>query len=260
MTCRKVGEALISTAGDELPLKVQEHLASCHGCRKLASAMESMGSPAALPSGVRDRVHNSIPVTIERVQPLPPAPLWIMLFLLLFVGIGLGTAAGVGIYGWPVLSMAARILIFSVLLAVSVWAAFATAHQMRPGLRATQSGVLLLLTLLSLEIVFFLVFDDYSLGQFLRAGLRCLGLGMLTAVPAGIAVWLLVRRGYILAPISAGCSIGALAGLTGLFGLELHCPILTIPHVAIWHAAVVAVSAALGAAGGWIVSRKRPAE
>ena len=105
-----------------------------------------------------------------------------------------------------------------------------------------------------------MVFDDYILGQFFRAGLRCLGLGMLTAVSAGILVWLLVRRGYILAPISAGCSIGALAGLTGLFGLELHCPILTIPHVAIWHAAVVAVSAALGAVGGWVGSRTHPAE
>jgi hypothetical protein len=40
---------------------------------------------------------------------------------------------------------------------------------------------------------------------------------MLTAVPAGIVAWVLVRRGYILAPISADCSIGALAGLMGLF-------------------------------------------
>jgi hypothetical protein len=99
-----------------------------------------------------------------------------------------GAAARFGIYGWPVLNMAPRMLIFSALLAVSVWAAFATAHQMRPGSRTTPSGVLLLLTLLAMEVVFFLVFDDYSLGQFFRAGLRCLGLGMLTAVPAGRGV------------------------------------------------------------------------
>jgi hypothetical protein len=255
MTCREVDEALITTAGDDLPPQIREHLASCDSCRKLASAMVSAGSPPAFPSGVRDRVRNSIPSTFARVQPLAPAALWIILFLLLFAGIGVGAAARFGIYGWPMLSMAARILIFPVLLAVSVWAAFTTAQQMRPGSRTTGSSVLLLLTLLSVEIAFFLVFDDYSLGQFFRAGLRCLGLGMLTAVPAGIVVWLLVRRGYILAPVSTGCSIGALAGLTGLFALELHCPILTIPHVAIWHVAVVALSAALGAAGGWIGSR-----
>jgi hypothetical protein len=257
MTCREVDEALIARAGDELPPRVREHLSNCDSCRKLASAMASAGSPSAFPAGVRDRVHNSIPSTFARVQPLAPAALWIVLFLLLFAAIGVGAAARFGIYGWPVLSMAARILIFSVLLAVSVWAAFVTAKQMRPGSRTTRSGVLLLLTLLAMETLLFLIFDDYSLGQFFRAGLRCLGLGMLTAVPAGIVVWLLARRGYILAPISAGCSIGALAGLTGLFALELHCPILTIPHVAIWHVAVVAISAALGAAGGWIGSRMR---
>jgi hypothetical protein len=255
MTCREVDEALITTTGNALPPQVREHLASCESCRTLASSMASASSPQVLPPGVRERAHNSIPAAIARVRPLAPEALWIILFLLLFVGIGLGAAARLGIYGWPVLSMAARIVIFSVLLAVSVWAAFTTAQRMRPGSRTLRSGVLLLLTLLAMEIVFFLVFDDYSLGQFFRAGLRCLGLGMLTAVPAGLGVWLLVRRGYILAPISAGCSIGALAGLTGLFALELHCPILTIPHVAIWHAAVVAVSAALGAAAGWIGSR-----
>jgi hypothetical protein len=160
--------------------------------------MASGSSPQALRPGVSDRVHSSIPATIARIRPLAPAALWIILFLLLFAGIGVGAAARFGIYGWPVLSMAPRKLIFSALLAVSVWAAFATAHQMLPGSRTTPSGVLLLLTLLSMEIVFFLVFDDYSLGQFFRAGLRCLGLGMLTAVPAGIVVWLLVRRGTFL--------------------------------------------------------------
>ena len=155
MTCREVDEALITNAGDELPPKVQEHLASCDSCRKLASAMVSAGGPPAVPPVVRDRVHRSIPATIAHVQPLAPAALWIILFLLLFAGIGLGVAARLGIYGWPVLSMAARILIFSVLLAVSAWAAFATAHQMRPGLRTTRSGVLLLMTLFSLETVFF---------------------------------------------------------------------------------------------------------
>jgi hypothetical protein len=257
MTCREVDEALITATGNQLPTQVREHLAGCEGCRKLASSMTSAGSAQVLPPDVRERAHYAIPASVAPVRPLAPAALWIILFLLLFAAIGVGAAARFGIYGWPVLSPTARLLIFVVLVILSIWAAFATAHQMRPGLRTTRTGVLSILTLLSMEVVFFLVFRDYSVGEFFRAGLRCLGLGMLTAVPTGIAVWLLVRRGYILAPISAGCSIGALAGLTGLFTLELHCPILTIPHVAIWHAAVVALSAALGAAGGWIGGRTR---
>jgi hypothetical protein len=108
---------------------------------------------------------------------------------------------------------------------------------------------------LAMETVFFLTFHDYSLGNFVRSGYRCLSLGLFTAIPAGGLVWLLFRRGYILAPISAGCLVGLLAGLTGLFTLELHCPILAIPHVAIWHTGALAISSAFGAACGWVGSR-----
>ena len=53
-------------------------------------------------------------------------------------------------------------------------------------------------------------------------------------------------------PVPAGASIGAVAGLTGLTALEIHCPILTIPHVAVWHAGIFVVSVAAGALIGWI--------
>jgi hypothetical protein len=67
----------------------------------------------------------------------------------------------------------------------------------------------------------------------------------------GLLIWFLVRRGYVLNPVSAGAVIGCIAGLAGLTALEIHCPILTIPHVAVWHVAVVAISAAAGALGGF---------
>jgi Negative regulator of sigma F len=252
MTCREVDDALITAAGGELSAHAQAHLATCEGCRNLASAIAEGGSPYELSRALRERVANSIPATITRVRPLAPAAFWVALFLVIFAGIGVGAAGRLGIYGWPILSLAARILIFSVLLALSILAAFVTARQMRPGARVVRGGLLLAVTFLAIETVFFAVFHDYNVGQFFRAGLRCLTSGLLTAVPAGALVWLLVRRGYILAPISAGCAIGAVAGLTGLFALELHCPILTIPHVAVWHVGVVAISAGLGAAGGWI--------
>jgi hypothetical protein len=255
MTCRDVDEALITVAGRELPPQAQAHLATCETCRKLASAMAAGGIPSDLSPRLRERIGNSIPLSIARVQPLAPAALWVVLFLVFYAAIGVGAAGRLGVYGWPVLSLAARLLIFSALLALSILAAFATARQMRPGARTVRGGVLFAVTFLAMETVFFAVFRDYNLGHFFRSGLSCLTSGLLTAVPAGGSVWLLVRRGYILAPISAGCAIGAVAGLTGLFALELHCPILTIPHVAIWHMGVLVISASLGAAGGWIGSR-----
>ena len=253
MTCREVDDALITAAGGELSAHAQAHLATCEGCRNLASVVAG-GGPYELSRGLRERIGNSIPATITRVRPLAPIAFWVALFLLIFAGIGVGAAVRLGIYGWPILSLAARLLIFSVLLALSTLAAFATARQMRPGARTVRGGLLLAITFLAMETVFFAIFHDYNPGHFFRAGLRCLTSGLLTAVPAGALVWLLVRRGYIITPISAGCAIGVVAGLTGLFALELHCPILTIPHVAIWHVGVLAVTAGLGATAGWIGS------
>jgi hypothetical protein len=40
---------------------------------------------------------------------------------------------------------------------------------------------------------------------------------------------------------------GTLAGLAGVTVLELHCANLQVPHVMLWHTAVMPVSAAAGA-------------
>jgi len=257
VTCRQVDEVLITAASGTLPAQAQEHLASCENCRKLASAITTGGSGYQLPPQLLDQVRRSIPASVGPVRPLATTGLFVALFLIIFAAIGIGGAGRLGIYGWPVLSPGARFLIFTVLLALSVLSAFATARQMRPGARTIRGGVLFAVSFLAMETVFLLVFHDYSVRRFVRAGMGCLSSGLLCAVPAGVLVWLLVRRGYILAPVSAGSAIGAVAGLTGLFALELHCPIMTIPHVAIWHVAVLVISVALGAAGGWIGSRTR---
>jgi hypothetical protein len=255
MTCREVDEALIIAPGRELSSQARAHLVTCESCRRLASAIEAEGSRYKLPIDLRKRIQASVPSSIAPVRPLAPNAFWVTAFLLIFAGIGMGAAGGLGIHGWPALSLAGRILIFPVLVALAVLAAFAAVRQMRPGSRSIGSGILLATIFLAMETVFFLTFHDYSLGNFVRSGYRCLSLGLFTAIPAGGLVWLLFRRGYILAPISVGCLVGLLGGLTGLFTLELHCPILTIPHVAIWHTGVLAISSAFGAACGWVGSR-----
>lgn len=55
----------------------------------------------------------------------------------------------------------------------------------------------------------------------------------------------------------AGTAAGALAGLTGLAMLELHCQNLKAIHVIVWHVAVVVTSGALGWAIGRIVDASR---
>jgi hypothetical protein len=55
----------------------------------------------------------------------------------------------------------------------------------------------------------------------------------------------------------SGLGAGVLAGLTGLFMLELHCPNLKAIHVMVWHVAVVVVSGMAGFAIGMIADHFR---
>jgi hypothetical protein len=75
--------------------------------------------------------------------------------------------------------------------------------------------------------------------------------GLLHAIPAALASWLLLRRGFAVNPVAAGLVVGTLAGLAGVSMLELHCKNLEVLHVMLWHTAVIPVSAAAGALVAW---------
>ncbi|MBX7528524.1 DUF1109 domain-containing protein [Qipengyuania vesicularis] len=66
--------------------------------------------------------------------------------------------------------------------------------------------------------------------------------GLITA--AALVLWL--RRGAPVSLNAAGALTGVAAGAIGTFAYGLACPIDSIDHLAIWHAAPVALSALLG--------------
>ena len=92
-----------------------------------------------------------------------------------------------------------------------------------------------------------LCFRDYRTTHFMHAGLVCLGIGVLHAIPAGLLSWLVLRRGFAVDAVSAGLAAGTLAGLAGVGMLELHCPNFQAAHVLVWHLGVLLMSAGLGA-------------
>ncbi len=124
--------------------------------------------------------------------------------------------------------------------------------------RPNFSGVGLLATIsASLLGVFTLVFRDYRTDHFLAAGSACLVTGVLLAIPAAVLSWLVLRRGFAVNSVAAGLAGGALAGLSGVMMLELHCANFQALHVIVWHIAVVPVSAAVGAFAGWVLGTTR---
>lgn len=249
MTCRDVDELLTSAAA--LNQDAQEHIASCANCRSLQMGMEGSAGSRDLNDAVLDRIRGPLLSGLTPVRPLASLRVFAALFICIFMAAASLGALKFGIYGWPALNVAQRIAIFAVLVALAVFTAATAARHMRPGAKRIGGGFLFMLIFAVIEAVFLILFHDYSLGRFVHWGTGCLRAGLLCAVPVAFLIWFLVRRGYVLHPVSAGAAIGCIAGLAGLTALEIHCPILTIPHVAVWHAAVVAISAAAGALGGF---------
>jgi len=241
-------DALLS--GGELSAEARQHMATCTHCRALAAAVGGDTS-YAVDAATMGRVRGQLPETFEAVRPLAPAGAFAALFLLIAVGLAVGVAWLTGIKGLPLLSAAQQGAVFGVLFASVLLAAFAVARDMRPGARTVRGIVVFGVAFAAAEALFLTLFHDYSMGHFVHSGIACFRMGLACAAGTALVAWLVVRRGLVVAPVSTGAAIGALAGLAGLAALELHCPILLVPHLVVWHAGVLVASMAIGAGVGW---------
>ncbi len=88
-------------------------------------------------------------------------------------------------------------------------------------------------------------------GDLVRAAAKCLAFGALTGAPVAAALLALDRVGSrrtLAEAILAGAVAGNLA-------LQLHCPIVDVPHLVVGHALLVPLAAAAFALG-WRLSRR----
>lgn len=205
-------------------------------------------APHGVDAGLLERVAGSIGPSFGPVRPRPPA--WVLAgaLTLICAAVGLAGAARAGLHGIQKLSGLERSLIFPV-LGIFIWlAATACVSETIPGSRRRVApGVLLGAGCVALLGVFAVLFHDYRTEHFVRQGIACLTAGLLHAIPAGIASWLLLRRGFAVNATGAGLVAGTLAGLAGVTMLELHCPNFEAPHVMLWHTAVIPISGGVGA-------------
>jgi hypothetical protein len=216
--------------------------------------------PGQVPSGpsaeTLDRIAQSITGSITgSLQPVRPiSPPWMLAsaVALICAVVALAGAAALGFAGIAKMSALERAAVFSVLLILVLASASELVSAMIPGSRRRlSSGGLLTVAGLGLAAVLALCFRDYHTTRFIHAGLVCLAIGLLHAIPAGLLSWLVLRRGFAVDALSAGMAAGTLAGLAGVGMLELHCPNFQAAHVLVWHLGVLLASAALGALCGW---------
>jgi hypothetical protein len=217
-----------------------------------AALDQAAGVPPPLRAELLTRIADSIEPTLQPIRPLPPK--WVLATGLALIGavVAVIGAARAGFQGFEALGLAARVAIFGTLLILGCTAAAAVVDEWIPGSRRRLSaGGLLAMVCIALVAVFALLFHDYASARFVSAGLKCLGTGLLLAVPAALlGVWWL-RRGWPVNAVSAGLVAGVLAGLTGVTMLELHCENFQALHILVWHTLVVPVSGAIGALLGW---------
>jgi hypothetical protein len=171
--------------------------------------------------------------------------------------LAVAAASALGLYGIQKLSVAESWSIFTALVIFTWLAARACVGEMTPGGSSVMRNpaVLLVVVILAWLALDAICFRDYQMDFFVRQGIPCFRAGIVVAIPAGIASWLVLRRGFAVNRNAAGLAAGTLAGLAGLTMLEIHCPNFHAMHIMVWHTAVVPVSALVGALASGAGSR-----
>ncbi|MEO8595759.1 MAG: NrsF family protein [Candidatus Solibacter sp.] len=208
-----------------------------------------------------ERVKAELRPSMAPVRPLPAA--WVLAtgLIVICAAVGIVGALFLGPLGVRKMNPTQIAAIFPTLgLLMGLVAAY-YAGAMVPGSRiAAPRWTLPAIVCVSLIVLFAMLFHDYRTERFVTAGLVCLKAGLLHALPAALASWWLLRRGFAVDSAAAGLAQGTLAGLAGVLMLEIHCVNFEAPHVMVWHVAVVPLSAAAGAAFFRARSvRRRPA-
>jgi len=164
-----------------------------------------------------------------------------------------------GMDGWNLLRVEQRIEVFAPLIAGSALLALSMVRQMVPGTPHSLAPAVMGAAILGiLWLIISATFPWHQEPTFVVGGWLCVSNGLAGSFPAGFLFWLILRRGAVLSPQSAGAVTGGLAGLTGLGILELSCPILNAFHIQIWHWGVVFISAFAGAALGALAELMEP--
>lgn len=213
---------------------------------KILAETANRDFPQSADEAAMERAKGAILGDLHPVRALSSPQVLMLVLVAVFSTFAVTSAALLGMHGLNVLSPMQRALIFGALVGTAGLAAAACVREMRPAAGPRLDTVALAVAVTGFPILFAILFQDYGSRDLIKEGLPCLEAGMCVAMPTGLLLAWILRRGFVLKWSAAGTAAGALSGLAGLGMLELHCDNLKAIHVMIWHVAVVLVSGLLG--------------
>lgn len=225
--------------------------------RILAEAAKRASPDDGAPDAMVRRAEDAILADLRPVRPLASAWVFTMVLVAIFLAFAAVSGLVLGLHGLAALDAAQIALILPALLCTAWLAAAACVREMSPAAGPRLNVIALALAAAGFPILFALVFHGYSSRDLVKEGVPCLVTGLCVAIPTGLTIALIFRRGFVLAWSAAGLAAGVLSGLAGLGTLELHCANLKAIHVIIWHVGVVLVSGLFGFGSGRIVDSYR---
>ena len=204
-----------------------------------------------LPPALANKIRAQIQRDTHLAKPMLSSSVYTLIFALGFAAVSILFAAAVQFKGLHILSTAAATQLLLALVIVALFGANTVARSMRPAGGRLRTWIIAGLAFVLYEALVIRLFSGYATDGFVHNGLLCLSFGLLCGATVATPIWIAVhRRGFVVEPVLSGAAIGLVGGLAGLTMLTLHCPILTVPHTGIWHAAVIVVCVATGAIAG----------
>ena len=194
--------------------------------------------------------------SLQPVNPLPAARVMAVQFVSIFVVFAAALIATMGVAGFRALHAWQAVGMIAILAAGVSLLSLVLAWQIRPG---SLQKVPAQLSWTTFGVGFLtgaaLLFPWRGVEAFASQGLPCLLTGSAVAIPGGILLWLLTRRGVPLSAGAFGGTLGAVSGLLGLTVLQFRCIHQDAAHVIVWHGGVLLVSIVAGVLTARVIER-----
>jgi hypothetical protein len=211
-----------------------------------------------VPKHLLDRVESALLADLQPVKPVASV-LRTTLSLLIFATLVVAAAIRrLGLAGWNSFSWLQASIVLGILAFSMCLLAHLVSTQMTPGSKRPFSPVLLLaLPAVALAVASAMLFPAEAIPGFLSVGFRCWRAGAVCAACTAPMFWLMLRRGFALAPVQHGATAGLLAGLTGVTILTIECSYLDRLHLIVWHLGAGLTAMAIGACIGCVARARR---